>query len=137
MMTNDGELSRYLELPTTGWRRKYRVRVHGHVNAKKLAKLKDGITVDGVRYKSIEATIEETRDMEKLGRANTWLNITLREGKNREIRKVMEAINLQVSRLIRVSYGPFQLGNLRTGAVSEVSQKVLHDQVGGFFKARK
>lgn len=134
MLTNDGGLSRYLELPATGWRRKYRVRVHGAVKPKRLAALKDGITVEGVRYKGIDASVEETRDMEKLGRANTWLNITLREGKNREIRKVMEALGLQVSRLIRVSYGPFQLGNLRTGAVSEVTQKVLHDQVGGYFK---
>lgn len=137
MMTNDGELSRYLELPTTGWKRKYRVRVNGRVNVKRLESLKRGITVDGVRYKGIDARLEEVKDQQKQGRANSWLEITLREGKNREIRKVMEALGLQVNRLIRVSYGPFQLGNLKSGAVNEVPEHVLHDQVGGYFKDQK
>ncbi len=131
LLTNDGELSRYLELPTTGWRRKYRVRVHGHVEARRLADLKNGITVEGVQYKSIEAEIDESAQ-EKTG-TNTWLNITLTEGKNREIRKVMEALGLRVNRLIRVSYGPFQLGALNTESVEEVSNKVMKEQIKGFF----
>lgn len=128
LLTNDGELSRYLELPSTGWRRRYRVRVHGKVDEKKLAGLKRGITMDGVRYKSIEAVLESSKG------ANSWLAVTLTEGKNREIRKVMEALGLSVNRLIRVAYGPFQLGKLKDGEVKEVNRKVLHEQVAGFFK---
>lgn len=131
LLTNDGELSRYLELPSTGWRRKYRVRVHGRVEPKKLDALKNGITVEGVQYKSIEAEIDESA-REKMG-TNTWLNITLTEGKNREIRKVMEALGLRVNRLIRVSYQPFQLGALNTESVEEVSAKVMKEQIKGFF----
>lgn len=131
LLTNDGELSRYLELPSTGWRRKYRVRVHGRVDPKKLEALKGGIKIEGVQYKSIEAEIDENA-LEKTG-TNTWLNITLTEGKNREIRKVMEALGLHVNRLIRVSYGPFQLGSLNREGVEEVKPKVMKDQIKGFF----
>jgi 23S rRNA pseudouridine2605 synthase len=131
LLTNDGALSRYLELPSTGWSRKYRVRVHGKVDEAKLAALKNGITVEGVVYKSILAEIDKSA-AEKSG-ANTWLLITLREGKNREIRKVMEALGLKVNRLIRVSYGPFQLGSLRAQAVQEVKPHILKEQITPFF----
>lgn len=128
LLTNDGGLSRYLELPATGWRRRYRVRVHGKVDEGRLEALKKGIVIDGVRYKSIEATLEKTQG------SNSWLLVALIEGKNREIRKVMEALGLQVTRLIRVSYGPFQLGTLEKGVAKEVPRKVLREQVAGYFK---
>lgn len=127
LLTNDGELSRYLELPETGWTRKYRVRVHGRLNHKALEKLKDGVTVDGVNYKSIEVTIDTEG-------VNSWLTVTLREGKNREIRKVMEHLGLKVNRLIRVSYGPFNLGKLDKGSIEEVKETTLKSQIAGFFK---
>ncbi len=133
LLTNDGELSRYLELPSTGWKRRYRVRVHGRVDVKKLEKLKTGITVEGIQYKSIIATLDEG---EQTG-ANSWLNVTLTEGKNREVRRVMEALGLQVSRLIRVSYGPFNLGNLPKGAIEEIKPSILKQQIPGFFKGSK
>lgn len=132
LLTNDGELSRYLELPSTGWRRNYRVRVHGRVDVKKLEALKSGITIEGIYYKSIDAKIDDSA-AEKSG-TNTWLSVTLKEGKNREIRKVMDALGLKVNRLIRVSYGPFQLGNIRPQEVVEVKQAVLKEQIKGFFK---
>lgn len=128
LLTNDGGLSRHLELPATGWKRRYRVRVYGTVNEKKLAGLKDGITVDGVRYGAIEATLEEAQT-----KANSWLSVTLTEGKNREIRRVMEALDLQVTRLIRVSYGPFRLGKLNEGAVEEVPLAVLRELIPAYF----
>ncbi len=134
LLTNDGELARYLELPATGWSRKYRVRVHGRVNEERLAALKKGITIEGIHYKSIEAEIDKSA--EKKG-TNTWLHVTLREGKNREVRKVMEALGLSVNRLIRVSYGPFQLGELPVRAIEEVKPKILKDQIKGFFKGRE
>ena len=128
LLTNNGELSRKLEMPNNGWLRRYKVRVHGVVDAKKLAKLKNGIVVDGVEYASIKAEIESTQG------ANSWLAVTLSEGKNREIRKVMKAIGLDVARLIRLSYGPFQLGSLRKGEVKEVPAKVLKEQLGAKFE---
>jgi len=128
LLTNDGGLSRYLELPATGWKRHYRVRVHGRVDSKKLENLKNGITVEGVHYKSIEATFDSVQG------SNSWLYMGLTEGKNREIRKVMEALDLQVNRLIRVSYGPFQLGSLEKGVVQEVPKKILQEQVKGYFR---
>ena len=134
LLTNDGELSRYLELPSTGWKRKYRVRVHGFVDEKRLSQLKQGIKIDGVHYKSIDASLEKHDNQQKIGKTNSWLSITLTEGKNREIRKVMEALNLSVNRLIRVSYGPFQLGKLPTQGVEEVKSKILKEQIQGFFK---
>ena len=131
LLTNDGELARYLELPSTGWKRTYRVRVHGRVSAGKLKALKEGMKVDGVQYKSIDAKIdEEAKDKEG---ANTWLVVSLREGKNREIRRVMEALDLQVNRLIRISYGPFFLGKLPAQGIAEVKTQVMKDQIKGFF----
>lgn len=135
LLTNDGELSRYLELPTTGWKRRYRVRVHGKVEPKKLERLKNGITVDGIKYKSIEASIDAIPEGESKQGANTWLSIAIREGKNREIRKVMEALGLRVTRLIRTDYGPFSLGKLERGKVLEVKPQVLKQQIQGYFKS--
>ena len=124
LLTNNGELSRKLELPSNGWSRRYKVRVHGTVDEKKLADLKNGITIDGITYGSIKADIITVKG------TNAWLQITLNEGKNREIRKVMKALNLEVNRLIRISYGPFQLGGLKPGEAKEVPQKVLKEQLG-------
>lgn len=131
LLTNDGELSRFLELPSTGWTRKYRVRVHGKVDEKRLKSLKNGVTVEGVRYQGIDAKIEEAGS----AGANTWLQINLKEGKNREIRRVMEFLGLQVTRLIRTDYGPFSLGKLPRESAKEVEERVLHGQIPHFFKA--
>jgi 23S rRNA pseudouridine2605 synthase len=128
LLTNDGALSRQLELPSMGWLRRYRVRVHGGVDPAKLARLADGLVVEGTRFGPIEAKVDSVQ------RANTWLSISLREGKNREIRRVMDALLLPVTRLIRVAYGPFQLGNLPRGAVEEVNGKILREQVPGLKK---
>ena len=128
LLTNDGALSRKLELPETGWLRRYRVRVHGGVAPDKLKRLADGMVVDGTRFGPIEAAIDSVQ------RANTWLSVSLREGKNREIRRVMDVLGLPVTRLIRVAYGPFQLGNLARGAAEEVNGKVLREQVPGLGK---
>lgn len=128
LLTNDGELSRYLELPATGWKRKYRVRVFGHINEDKLADLKNGITIDGIRYKTINAVLDKAQGH------NSWLTMTLAEGKNREIRRVMEALDMKVNRLIRTSYGPFNLGNLKTGAVEEIKEPVMKQQIPKFFR---
>lgn len=133
LLTNDGELARFLELPSTGWSRKYRVRVHGRVDQAKLDRLKKGITIEGVRYKSITAKLDE---QEKSG-ANSWVSMTLSEGKNREIRRVMEALGLQVTRLIRTDYGPFALGKLPRGEVKEIEDKILKAQVAKFFKQER
>jgi 23S rRNA pseudouridine2605 synthase len=131
LLTNDGGLARHLELPTTGWRRRYKVRVHGRVDEGRLQALEKGITVDGFQYKSIEAVLEKQTG------SNAWLNVILTEGKNREVRKVMEALGLRVNRLIRTAYGPFQLGDLPKGAVIEVKPKVLHEQLAGYFKGKE
>ncbi len=111
LLTNDGGLARALELPTTGWLRRYRVRAHGEIDQDALDKLKDGIAVDGVLYGSIEATLDRTQG------SNVWITMGLREGKNREIKNVLGALGLDVNRLIRISYGPFQLGDLPEGHV--------------------
>ncbi|MGI9435765.1 MAG: pseudouridine synthase [Geminicoccaceae bacterium] len=124
LLTNDGALKRQLELPATGWQRRYRVRVHGDVNEAKLASLIKGITIDGFDYGPIEAHLERA-----VGK-NAWLSIALREGKNREIRKVMEHFGWPVNRLIRVSFGPFHLGNLAKMAVDEIKTKVVKEQIG-------
>lgn len=124
LLTNDGNLARTLELPQNGWKRRYKVRVHGFVDKKKIAELEKGINIDGVEYGVCKI------EFEGQSAANAWLTITLSEGKNREIRKLMNHIGLEVSRLIRLSYGPFQLGNLKRGEVREVSQKVLKEQLG-------
>lgn len=124
LLTNDGGLARHLELPNTGWLRRYRVRVYGRPDPAVLAKLADGITVDGIAYGSIEAGLD------KQGPSNAWLTVGIREGKNREVRKVLGHLGLEVNRLIRTSYGPFQLGTLKDGEVEEVKRKVLRDQLG-------
>jgi 23S rRNA pseudouridine2605 synthase len=124
LLTNDGGLSRVLELPTTGWLRRYRVRAHGEVDQAELDKLKEGIAVGGVLYGAIDATLDR-----KQGH-NVWITMGLREGKNREIKNVLGALGLEVNRLIRISYGPFQLGDLPEGKVVEVRGRMLRDQLG-------
>lgn len=126
LLTNDGALSRKLELPETGWKRRYRVRIYGLDSEDSLKKLANGIIVDGIKYGKIEALMERGK---KEGR-NIWITVTLTEGKNREIRKVLEHLGCKVSRLIRVSYGPFQLGSLKPGEIKEISRKVLLEQLG-------
>jgi 23S rRNA pseudouridine2605 synthase len=124
LLTNDGGLARALELPDTGWLRRYRVRAHGEVTQAQLDELKRGVEVDGVKYGSIDATLERDQG------ANVWLVFAIREGKNREVRNVMAHLGLEVNRLIRVSYGPFQLAELAEGTVEEVKTRVLRDQLG-------
>ena len=124
LLTNDGALARQLELPANGWLRRYRVRVHGAVDERTLATLAQGLTVEGVRYGPIQAGLDSRQG------ANAWLTVALQEGKNREIRRVMQHLGLAVNRLIRTAYGPFQLGNLPRGAAEEVNAKVLRDQLG-------
>jgi 23S rRNA pseudouridine2605 synthase len=124
LLTNDGELARRLELPANGWLRRYRVRVHGAVDEAALAALKRGVTVEGVRYGPIEAGLDARKG------TNAWLTVSIQEGKNREVRRVMQHLGLHVTRLIRTAYGPFQLGVLPKGAVEEVSPKVMRDQLG-------
>jgi len=124
LLTNDGGLARVLELPSTGWLRRYRVRAHGDVTQDALDRLRAGITIEGVRYGPIEASLDRTQG------ANVWLTFAIREGKNREVRNVLGALGLQVNRLIRVSYGPFQLGELPAGAIEEVRTRTLRDQLG-------
>lgn len=123
LLTNDGELARRLELPGNAWVRRYRVRVFGVVDEKRLASLINGFDYDGVRYGSIEAALDSKKG------DNAWLTVSLREGKNREIRRVMEGLNLHVSRLIRLSYGPFQLGSLKARELEEVPGKTLREQL--------
>ena len=124
LLTNDGDLARKLELPATGWLRKYRVRVHGYVIPKDLEPLKNGITIDGIRYGRIDAALDRQQG------SNAWLTLSFREGKNREVRKVMNHLGYNVNRLIRVSFGPFNLKNLPSGELEEVKNKVLNDQLG-------
>ncbi|TJW37067.1 MAG: rRNA pseudouridine synthase, partial [Mesorhizobium sp.] len=124
LLTNDGGLSRVLELPATGWLRRYRVRVHGKVEESALAGLREGIAVDGVFYGAIEATLDREQG------SNAWLTIGLREGKNREVKNILGALGLDVTRLIRISYGPFQLDDLPEGHVLEIKGRVLRDQLG-------
>lgn len=124
LLTNDGGLARALELPDTGWLRRYRVRAHGEVTQAQLDELKKGVEVDGVKYGSIDATLERDQG------ANVWLVFAIREGKNREVRNVMAHLGLEVNRLIRISYGPFQLAELEEGKVEEVKTRVLREQLG-------
>ena len=128
LLTNNGELSRELELPKNAWSRRYRVRVHGRIDLKKLESLKEGVCIDGIEYGKVNAVVDSQNG------TNAWLTVTLNEGKNREVRKLMKYIGLDVARLIRVSYGPFQLGSLKKGEVKEVAQKVLQEQLGSRFK---
>jgi 23S rRNA pseudouridine2605 synthase len=124
LLTNDGALARRLELPATGWVRRYKVRVHGTVDAGRLAELAHGITIDGVAYGPIRANLERVQG------SNAWIAMALSEGKNREVRRVLEHLGLQVTRLIRLSYGPFQLGHLERGAIAEIPSKALAEQLG-------
>ncbi len=124
LLTNDGDLKRRLELPATGWVRKYRVRARGEPNEAILEPLRKGVRIDGERFQPMAVAIDRQQG------ANVWLSIGLREGRNREIRRALESVGLAVNRLIRVSYGPFQLGDLARGAVEEVRPKVLRDQLG-------
>jgi 23S rRNA pseudouridine2605 synthase len=124
LLTNDGGLARMLELPTTGWLRRYRVRAHGSIDQARLDELKEGIAVDGIFYGAIEATLDREQGH------NVWITMGLREGKNREIKNVLGALGLDVNRLIRISYGPFQLGELEDGQVVEVKSRTLRDQLG-------
>lgn len=128
LLTNDGEIARMLEHPSRGWVRRYRARVYGRPDPKMLAKLEDGITVEGVRYGPITATVDVTEGASK---SNTWITLSLSEGKNREVRKVLAHIGLTVTRLIRVSYGPFQLGKLEPGTLEEIPVQVVRQQLGG------
>lgn len=124
LLTNDGGLARVLELPATGWLRRYRVRAHGDIDQARLDALKDGIAIDGILYGSVEATLDRKQG------DNVWLTIGLREGKNREVKTILGHLGLDVNRLIRVSFGPFQLGELADGAVEEVPRRVLKAQLG-------
>lgn len=124
LLTNDGGLARILELPETGWQRRYRVRANGRINQEALDRLAKGITVDGVEYGPIKAVLDRAQG------SNAWITMSLREGKNREVRNVLRALGMAVNRLIRVSYGPFMLGELAPAQVEEVHTRVLRDQLG-------
>lgn len=127
LLTNDGGLARGLELPATGIQRRYRARAHGRITQERLDKLKDGITVEGVRYGAIEAKLDKAKEGPQ--GSNLWITVTLAEGKNREVRRVLEALGLKVNRLIRLSYGPFALGTLQVGEIEEVGPRVVREQV--------
>jgi len=124
LLTNDGSLARTLELPATGWLRRYRVRAHGRVGQRELEALRGGITVDGIRYGPIEATLDRAQG------SNVWLTFAIREGKNREVKNVLGHLGLKVSRLIRVSFGPFGLADLAPGEIAEVKTRTLREQLG-------
>jgi 23S rRNA pseudouridine2605 synthase len=130
LLTNDGALARALELPATGWLRRYRVRAHGAVTQAQLDQLHSGVTISGIHYGAIEAAIERVQG------SNLWLTFAIREGKNREVRNVLGHLGLDVTRLIRVSFGPFQLGELGSGAVEEVRTRILRDQLGARLAAQ-
>ena len=127
LLTNDGGLAREMEHPSRGWTRRYRVRVYGDVKEKMFEPLERGVTIDGLRYGAIGVKLDKEPGV------NTWLTVTLKEGKNREIRKVMEHVGLKVSRLIRTAYGPFQIGSLKSGALKEMPKKVLREQLGAAY----
>lgn len=124
LLTTDGALARHLELPATGWLRRYRVRARGSVTQHDLDKLKDGVEIDGVRYGEVAAKLDRIQG------ANCWLTIALREGKNREVKRIAAHLGLEVNRLIRISFGPFSLGDLKPRAVEEVKPRILADQLG-------
>ncbi len=126
LLTNDGALARHLELPATGLVRRYRARAYGRITQSELDQLRDGITIEGIRYGSIEATLER-------GGANSWIEVAITEGKNREVRRVLEALGLKVNRLIRIAYGPFELGTLMPGELEEVPKRVLRAALGKSF----
>jgi 23S rRNA pseudouridine2605 synthase len=124
LLTNDGALKRRLELPATGWQRKYRVRAHGSADDPALEPLRRGITVAGERFLPMRVEIDRQKG------SNLWLTLSIREGRNREVRRALDAVGLVVNRLIRIGYGPFQLGDLAAGAVEEVRPKILREQLG-------
>lgn len=124
LMTNDGGLSRALELPSTGWKRRYRVRAYGRTNQEKLDRLQDGVEVEGVAYGPVIAKLDRQQG------GNSWITLSITEGKNREVRNIMRHLGLTVNRLIRTAYGPFQLGALKEGDVEEVNGKILKEQLG-------
>jgi 23S rRNA pseudouridine2605 synthase len=124
LLTNDGGLARVLELPSTGWLRRYRVRAHGRITQAELDSLKGGMTIDGMRYGPVEATLDREQG------SNVWLTFAIREGKNREVRNVLNALGLEVARLIRLSFGPFQLGDIAEGGIEEVRLRTLREQLG-------
>ncbi len=124
LLTNDGGVKRRLELPSTGWLRKYRVRINGRPEDRAFEPLRKGLTIDGERFQPMEVSLDRQQG------ANAWITIGLREGKNREIRRAMEELGFPVNRLIRISYGPFQLGTLKPGAVEEIRRRVVRDQLG-------
>ena len=124
LLTNDGDLARHLELPATGWTRRYRVRAYGQVSEEQLAELADGLTIGRMNYGPVEASLEREQG------DNVWISVTIREGKNREVRQIMEHLGLTVNRLIRISFGPFMLGELEPGQVEEIKTAVLKDQLG-------
>jgi 23S rRNA pseudouridine2605 synthase len=127
LLTNSGALKRHLELPSTGWLRRYRTRVMGEWQAEYAAELENGITVEGVKYGAIHVNVEKRQ---KFDGRHVWLDVSLREGKNREVRRAMQHFGLHVNRLIRVSYGPFSIGELAEGEAREVNKKVLSEQIG-------
>ncbi|WP_243405149.1 pseudouridine synthase [Pelagivirga sediminicola] len=124
LLTNDGGIKRRLELPSTGWLRKYRARVNGRPTDATFAPLREGLVLDGERFQPMVVTLDRQQG------ANAWVSVAIREGRNREVRRAMEAVGLTVNRLIRVSYGPFQLSDLKPGAVEEIRPRVLRDQLG-------
>jgi 23S rRNA pseudouridine2605 synthase len=126
LLTNNGAIARHIELPQTAWSRNYRVRVFGRVNMNELKKLEKGIKINGIKYGSIKV------EMEREGDFNSWLKVSLKEGKNREIKKVLEYFGLQVNRLIRISFGPFQLGSLAVGEVKAIEDKMLKNTIPDF-----
>lgn len=125
LLTNDGALARTLELPATGWTRRYRARAFGRPKPEDLAKLAGGITVDGERFGAIHAELERQQG------GNAWITVSLAEGKNREVRRALEAIGLRVNRLIRTAYGPFQLGKLKPDELAPIANKQVREQLGG------
>ena len=133
LLTNDGELARHLELPQNAWLRRYRVRVCGHVDPEKLASVANGVTISGIRYEPVKIEIEKGKEEG----ANHWLAVTICEGKNREVRNIMAYLGLQVTRLIRVAFGPFSLGKLPRGGIEEIPQRVLQESLGKFFSEKK
>ncbi|MEZ5692106.1 MAG: pseudouridine synthase [Rickettsiales bacterium] len=126
LLTNDGGLARKLELPSTGWIRRYRVRVYGKITDRMISEMKRGVTVDGIHYGSVEAVVDSSKG------GNSWLTVSLKEGKNREVRKIFEHFGCNVNRLLRLSYGSFQLGSLKKGEVKEVTQKVMKSFLGKY-----
>ncbi len=129
LLTNDGGLARWLELPSTGWIRTYRVRVNGRFHHKRLEEISKGVTIDGVNYRSVDIKLDERKEG-----VNQWMTIGISEGKNREVRKLLEYAGMTVTRLIRISYGPFELGKLQRGSVEEITPRLLKNNCNNYFK---